>query len=42
MTTTVTDTKVSGHFVCPKVTGYNQADRSMGDLTIEVDFEASS
>jgi hypothetical protein len=42
MTTTVTDTTVSGHFECPKVTGYNQADRSMGDVTIEIDFEASS
>jgi hypothetical protein len=42
MTTTVTATKVSGHFTCPKVTGYNQADRSMGEVTIEIDFEASS
>lgn len=42
MTTTVTDTKVSGQFKCPKVTGYNQADGSMGDVTIEIDFEATS
>jgi hypothetical protein len=42
ITTDVTPAKVSGHFSCPKVTGYNQADRSMGDVTIEVDFEATS
>lgn len=42
MTTTVTDTKVSGHFSCPKVTGYNQADGSMGDVAIEIEFEAES
>jgi hypothetical protein len=42
MTTSVTPTNVSGHFTCPKVTGYNQADRSMGDVSIEIDFEASS
>lgn len=42
MTTTVTDTKVSGRFECAKVTGYNQIDRGMGDVTIDVDFEASS
>jgi hypothetical protein len=42
MKTDVTATKVSGHFTCPKVTGYNQADGSMGDVAIEIDFEASS
>ena len=42
MTTEVTAAKVGGHFQCPKVTGYNQADGSMGDVTIEIDFEASS
>lgn len=42
MTTSVTAAKVSGHFQCPKVTGYNPADGSMGDVTIEIDFEASS
>jgi len=42
MTTNVTATKVTGHFTCPKVTGYNQADRSMGNVTIEIDFEAIS
>lgn len=42
MTTNVTPTTVSGHFVCPKVTGYNQGDRSMGNVTIELDFEATS
>ena len=42
MTTNVTATKVSGHFTCPKVTGYNQADRSMGDVAIEIEFEANS
>jgi hypothetical protein len=42
MTTEVTPTKVSGHYSCPKVTGYNPADGSMGDVTIEVDFEATS
>ena len=42
MTTSVTATKVSGHFTCPKVTGYNQADRSMGDVQIEIAFEAGS
>jgi hypothetical protein len=38
----VTPTKVSGHFSCPKVTGYNPADGRMGDVKIEVDFEATS
>jgi hypothetical protein len=42
MTTRVTAAKVSGHFKCPKVTGYNQADGSMGDVAIEIDFDASS
>ena len=42
MTTEVTAAKVGGHFQCPKVTGYNQADGSMGDVTIEIDFEAGS
>ena len=42
MHTTVTPTTVTGHFTCPKVTGYNQADGSMGDVAIEVDFEANS
>ena len=42
ITTDVTPAKVSGHYSCPKVTGYNQADRSMGDVKIEVDFEATS
>ena len=42
ITMNVTATKVSGHYSCPKVTGYNQADGSMGDVKIEVDFEATS
>lgn len=42
ITTEVTATKVSGHYSCPKVTGYNQADGSMGEVEIEVDFEATS
>ena len=42
ITMEVTATKVSGHYSCPKVTGYNQADGSMGDVEIEVDFEATS
>lgn len=42
ITTEVTPTKVSGHYSCPKVTGYNQADRSMGEVKIEVDYEATS
>jgi hypothetical protein len=42
MTTGVTATKVSGHFTCSKVTGYNQADGSMGDVAIEIEFEANS
>jgi hypothetical protein len=42
MTTTVTAAKVSGHFTCPKVVGYNQADRTTGDVAIEIDFEAGS
>jgi hypothetical protein len=42
ITMEVTATRVSGHYSCPKVTGYNQADGSMGDVEIEVDFEATS
>ena len=42
MTTDVTPSRVSGHFSCPKVTGYDQGQRVMGDVSIEVDFEASS
>ncbi len=42
MTTSVTAASVAGHFTCPKITGYNQADGSMGDVKIEIDFEASS
>jgi len=42
MTTNVTATRVSGHFMCPKITGYNQAEGTMGDVRIEIDFEASS
>jgi hypothetical protein len=42
MTTNVTVATVSGHFTCPKVTGYSQADGSMGDVKIEIDFDASS
>jgi hypothetical protein len=42
MTTEVTATRVSGHFTCPKVTGSSQADGSMGDVSIEVEFDASS
>lgn len=42
MTTNVTAAKVSGHFKCPKVTGYNQADGAMGDVAIEIEFDASS
>jgi hypothetical protein len=42
MTTSVTAARVAGRFTCPKITGYNQADGSMGDVKIEIDFEASS
>jgi hypothetical protein len=42
ITIEVTPTKVSGHYSCPQVTGYNPADGSMGDVKIEVDFEATS
>jgi len=42
VTTDVTPTRVSGHFSCAKVTGYNQTERNMGDVSIEVDFEANS
>jgi hypothetical protein len=42
ITIEVTPAKVSGHYLCPKVTGYNPADGSMGDVKIEVDFEATS
>jgi hypothetical protein len=42
ITTEVTPTRVAGHFSCPKVTGYNQESRAMGDLKIEADFEATS
>jgi hypothetical protein len=42
ITSDVTATRVSGHYTCPKVTGYNQADGSMGDVKIEVDYEATS
>jgi len=42
ITTEVTPTKVSGHLSCPKVTGYSQETRAMGDVKIEVDFEATS
>ena len=38
----VTDATVSGHFSCPKVTGYNQADGSMGNVNIEIEFVANS
>lgn len=42
ITTEVTPSKVSGHYSCPKVAGYNQETRQMGDVKIEVDFEATS
>ena len=42
ITTEVTPTRVSGHYSCPKVAGYNQETRAMGDVKIEVDFEAAS
>ena len=42
ITIEVTATKVSGHYSCPKVTGYNPVDGAMGDVKIEVDFEATS
>ncbi len=42
ITTEVTPAKVSGHLSCPKVTGYSQETRAMGDVKIEVDFEATS
>jgi hypothetical protein len=42
MTTEVTAARVSGHFICPKVTGYSQADGSMGDVKIEIEFDANS
>lgn len=42
ITTEVTPTKVSGHYSCPKVSGYNTDTRAMGDVKIEADFEATS
>ncbi|MGE4080059.1 MAG: hypothetical protein AB7F22_31390 [Reyranella sp.] len=42
ITTEVTPNKVSGHYSCPKVAGYNMDTRAMGDVKIEVDFEATS
>jgi len=42
ITTEVTPSRVSGHLSCPKVTGYNMDTRAMGDVKIEVDFEATS
>ena len=42
ITIEVTPARVSGHYSCPKVTGYNPADGSMGDVKIELDFEATS
>jgi hypothetical protein len=42
ITTEVTPTRVSGHFSCPKVSGYNMDTRVMGDVKIEADFEATS
>jgi hypothetical protein len=42
ITTDVTPARVSGHLSCPKVTGYNQSDGTMGDVSIEIDFEANS
>jgi hypothetical protein len=42
METDVTPSSVSGRFTCPEVTGYNQVDRSMGDVAIEVEFDAGS
>jgi hypothetical protein len=42
ITTEVTPARVSGQLSCPKVTGYSQETRQMGDVKIEVDFEATS
>jgi hypothetical protein len=42
ITTDVTPARVSGHLSCPKVTGYDQSSRTMGDVSIEIDFEANS
>jgi hypothetical protein len=42
ITTDVTPTRVSGHYSCPRVTGYNQESRTMGDVKIEIEFEANS
>lgn len=42
ITTEVTPSKVSGHYSCPKVSGYNTDTRVMGDVKIEADFEATS
>ena len=42
ITTEVTPAKVAGHFSCPKVAGYSQETRAMGDVKIEADFEATS
>jgi hypothetical protein len=42
ITTEVTPTRVAGQLSCPKVTGYNQETRAMGDVKIEADFEATS
>jgi hypothetical protein len=42
METDVTPTSVTGHFTCPEVSGYNQADRSMDNVAIEVEFDAGT
>ena len=42
METDVTPTTVAGHFTCPEVTGYNQEDRSMDNVAIEVEFDAGT
>ncbi|HEX5766515.1 MAG TPA: hypothetical protein VFY27_13195 [Woeseiaceae bacterium] len=42
METDVTPTSVTGHFNCPEVAGYNQDDRSMENVAIEVEFDAGT
>ena len=38
----VTPTTVTGHFSCPKSTGYDPKSGQMGDVSVEVDFNATS
>ena len=38
----VKEKRVGGEISCGEVTGYNQADRSMGPVKVEVTFSATS